>query len=229
MYKFAIIEDDQPTAVAFSSHLTIVWPDCQVDLIDNFSAGLSAIRTTEYDLIISDLNLGPGSERLGGFKLAHGVDASKTPFLIVSGLDLPNLREFAEIVEAWDYMQKPVSSEDLIREVKRALAFRDQTLSHAKAIRDARLDIDVRRRDIVRWKGQRIALSITQVRLIEELASNINKVVGYEILTEHLPSGRTKNTLRVHIAKIKEAFTDVDPGFSCIENTPLAGYRWVVE
>jgi len=229
MYKFAIIEDDRPTAVAFSSHLTNVWPDCQVDLLDNYSDGLSAIRSTEYDLIISDLNLGPGSERLGGFKLARGVDASKTPFLIVSGLDLPNLREFAEVVEAWDYMQKPISSDDLIREVKRALAFRDQAVSQIKAIRDPRLDIDVRRRDIVRWNGQRVSLSITQVRLIEELASNVNKVVPYAILTEHLPSGRTKNTLRVHITKIKEAFTDVDPKFSCIENTPLAGYRWTVE
>lgn len=85
MYKFAIIKDDRPTALAFSNHLTSVWPECQVDLIDSFSAGLSAIRSKEYDLIISDLNLGPGSERLRGFRLAHGVDASKTPFLIVSG------------------------------------------------------------------------------------------------------------------------------------------------
>jgi len=229
MYKFAIIEDDRPTAAAFSSHLTTIWADCKVDLFDNYSDGLSAIKSTEYDLIISDLNLGPGSERLGGFKLARGVDASKTPFLIVSGLDLPNLREFAEVVEAWDYMQKPISPDDLIREVKRALAFRDQAISQIKAIRDPRLDIDVLRRDIVRWHEKRVSLSITQVRLIEELASNVNKVVPYAILTEHLPSGRTKNTLRVHINKIKEAFTDVDPGFSCIENIPLVGYRWTVE
>ena len=229
MYTFAIIEDDEPTSKAFSAHLTAAWHDCKVDIFENFNDGLSAIRSTDYDLIISDLNLGPGSERLGGFKLARGVDATKTPFLIVSGLDLPNLREFAEVVEAWDYMQKPISSEDLIREVRRALAFRNEAKANALSIRDPRLDIDVLRKDIVRWNGKRVNLSITQVRLVEELASNVNKTIPYDTLTEHLPSGRTKNTLRVHITKIKEAFTDVDPTFACIQNTPLAGYRWEVE
>jgi DNA-binding response OmpR family regulator len=229
MYKFAIIEDEDPTRKAFSAHLVSAWPDCKVDVFANFNDGLAAIRTTEYDLIISDLNLGPGSERLGGFKLARGVDPSKTPFLIVSGLDLPNLREFSEVVEAWDYMQKPISSEDLIREVRRALAFRNEAKSLALSIRDPRLDIDVLRKDMVRWNDKKIGLSMTQVRLVEELASNVNKTIPYATLTEHLPSGRNKNTLRVHITKIKDAFTDVDPAFACIQNTPLAGYRWEVE
>jgi DNA-binding response OmpR family regulator len=229
MYKFAIIEDEEPTSAEFMAYLMAAWPDCTVDQFGNFKDGLVAIRAHEYDLIISDLNLGPGSERLAGFKLAHGVDASKTPFLIVSGLDLPNLREFAEVVEAWDYMQKPISSEDLIREVRRALAFRNEVRANSAAVKDPRLDIDVFRKDIVKWNGKRVTLSITQVRLIEELASNPNKTVAYEVLTEHLPTGRNKNNLRVHIAKIKEAFTDVEPDFSCIQNTPLAGYRWVSE
>lgn len=55
-------------------------------------------------------------------------------------------------------MQKPLSSEDLIREVKRALAFRSHALSHVGPIRDERLASDVRRRDIVRWQGRRVAL-----------------------------------------------------------------------
>jgi DNA-binding response OmpR family regulator len=229
MYKFAIIEDEEHTSSEFASYLKAEWPECNVEQFFTFTDGLRAARNEEYDLIISDLNLGPGSERLGGFKLANTVDSATTPFLIVSGLDMPNVREFSEVVEAWDFMQKPVTREELIREVKRALAFRKDVKAISASVSDSRLDIDVRRQDIVRWNGMRVNLSITQVRIVQELATNVNKTIPYATLAEHLPSGRTKNTLRVHITRIREAFTDVEPKFACIENVPLAGYRWVTE
>jgi DNA-binding winged helix-turn-helix (wHTH) protein len=39
-------------------------------------------------------------------------------------------------------------------------------------------------------------------------------------------SGRNRDNVRKHVATIRDAFREVDPGFEAIENVPMRGFRW---
>lgn len=93
---------------------------------------------------------------------------------------------------------------------------------------DPLLAIDPLNRVRVAWRGSRVALSMTQVRIVDMLSKNRNQVLGYDQLYSVLDSGKNKANLRVHIQAIRNAFADVDPEFSRIHNVPMVGYVWRV-
>jgi DNA-binding winged helix-turn-helix (wHTH) protein len=51
-------------------------------------------------------------------------------------------------------------------------------------------------------------------------------VVSYEDLFEVVKSGRNRDNVRKHVSTIRDAFREVDPGFTAIENVPMRGFRW---
>lgn len=225
MYNFAIVEDEERIRKEFVKYLKDEWPDSVVEEFADFSSALAAIADRDFDLIVSDIDLGSGTDRFGGFKLAKGIDCTRTPFIIVSGLTQPDLPELSVALDAWDYLPKPVNAADFIRQAKRALAFRKDVLQTPGAIRDGNLLIDD---NGVTWRGLKVKLSMTHTRLVKELSRNINVTVPYSELFEHLITGRNKQNLRVHITKIREAFSSVDPNFDAIKNFSFKGYSWVL-
>jgi len=236
MYRIAIVEDDKSTNDTFLTHLRNRWPDCAVDQFLDFESANDALSRIQYDLVISDIDLGPGSDKYGGAKISKLLHAKQTPLLVVSGLPQPDLhRELFKALDAWDYLQKPVTESDFINQVSRAITFsqaRQREPSSGRAsiseTPDPSLRIDLRSRTPVTWKGERVNLSMTQIRLLQTLVERANQGVPFATLFEQIASGRNKENLRVHIGAIRREFAAADPSFKSLENVPMLGYIWRV-
>jgi two-component system OmpR family response regulator len=233
MLKFAVIEDIALTNDEFKTFLERIWPDCQVSQYLTFESAINGIRSTDFDLIISDIDLGEGTDRFGGVKIAKALDSQRTPFLVVSGSPQPELqREIFRALDAWDYLQKPVTEADFATQARRAIAFRSaQQGNHiAQGVPHdiAGLNIDLSAREMVKWNGRRVVLSMTQIRLLQVMTDDPGVPIPYTEFYQHIDSGRNKQNLRVHIKQMRQAFVDVDPNFDRIETKHMIGYFWKV-
>ncbi len=92
MYRIAIVEDDKSTNDMFLGYLRNRWADCRVEQFTNFESASDALAKSEYDLVISDVDLGPGSDRFGGAKISKVLHPKQTPLLIISGLPQVDVR-----------------------------------------------------------------------------------------------------------------------------------------
>lgn len=237
MYRIAIVEDDKSTNDTFLTLLKNRWPDCRVDQFLNFESANDALTKYQYDLVISDIDLGPGTDKYGGAKIAKLLHVKQSPLLIISGLPQPELhREMFKALDAWDYLQKPVNESDFINQISRAITFsqaHERGLSNsgsfqAPATPDPNLQIDLRSTTRVTWKGNRVNLSMTQIRLLQTLVEQTNQGVTFETLFDQIDSGRNKENLRVHIGSIRREFSAIDPEFNSLKNVPMLGYMWCV-
>lgn len=237
MYRIAIVEDDKSTNDTFLAFLKNRWPDCRVDQFLNFESANDALIKNQYDLVISDIDLGAGTDKYGGAKIAKILHVKQSPLLVVSGLPQPELhREMFKALDAWDYLQKPVNESDFINQVNRAITFsqaQERETSNSGSLQtqatpDANLQINLRSTTRVTWKGNRVNLSMTQIRLLQTLVEQANKGVTFETLFNQIDSGRNKENLRVHIGAIRREFSAVDPEFNSLNNVPMLGYLWRV-
>lgn len=236
MYRIAIIEDDVPTNDEFKKYVTNLWPDSEVDQFHEFSSAVTALTKTGYDLVISDIDLGPGTDEYGGIKIARALDALKIPLLIVSGSPQPEIhRGIFRALDAWDYLQKPISESDFVTQLDRAMTFRQSRLqalnspnSSFALSNDPNLEIDFHSGPSVKWKNKKVHLSMTQICLLKMLVSKSNSHVKFEELFELISTGRNKENLRVYMGKIRNAFKDVDFDFDSIKTIPMVGYSWSV-
>lgn len=235
MHRVAIIEDDQPTNDVFKKYIQSEWADAEILQFFSFDTAAHAIETEKFDLIVSDLDLGHGTDKLGGIKIAKMMDSVKAPLLIVSGAPQPELhREIFKALGAWDYLEKPVLEHDFITQVIRAIYFRTGTaekatfsvISKEGLTPDSQLIIDRRARLPVSWRKVPVHLSLTEIRLVSELVEKKGVVISYEKLFKLLNTGQNLANLRVHIQNIRAAFKDADPDFGRIQSKMLVGYYW---
>lgn len=237
-WRIAVIEDDAPTAKDYTERLMRIWPDCRIEEYSDSESAMKAIMETDFDLVISDIKLGEGADRMAGIRIAKELDVKRTPLLVVSGLPQPDWhRDVFKALDAWEYLQKPIDPpEEFDTQVKRAMAFRAVTLQDAPyrsyedalKVRVPDLVLDHRAADRVVWRGKRVKLPMCSYYIVELMASRPNEPVKYETLMEKLPTGKNKQNLRQRIQEIKERFEDADPDFDRIENKVMVGYYWRV-
>ncbi len=234
-YKFAVIEDIPSTNNDIKNYLIKRWRSCNVDQYFDYESAINAVSISTFDVVISDVMLGPGSDRLAGIKIAKELNLKRTPVIIVSALTKPEIySEIFEALGAWDYLEKPVIEESLIKQVELALDYRNglleremkELLSSSVNKFDPDLIIDYSSKIKVTWKNQRVRLSLTQTRLVELLARNPNIPIKYTTMFEKIESGQNIENLRVHVMAIREAFKEVDPKFDRISSVTLTGYIW---
>ncbi len=236
MSRIAIIEDDAPTNDEFKRYVINLWPDSEVDQFYEFNTAAAAIKDTNYDLVISDIDLGAGTDQYGGVKIANVLDAKHIPLLIVSGSPQPEIhRGIFRALDAWDYLQKPISENDFATQLDRAMTFRQSRLQANNGVHilsafssDPNLEIDSQSGFLVKWKGKKVHLSMTQICLLKLLLSKPNTDVKFEELFKLISTGRNKENLRVYMGKIRTAFKDIDADFSSIKTIPMVGYSWSV-
>ena len=85
MQKIALIDDEADVIDLLCAWLNEAVPDCQIHPFTALEPALAAIAETDFDLVISDVELGPGSDKYGGVKIAKALDTRKTPLLVVRG------------------------------------------------------------------------------------------------------------------------------------------------
>lgn len=236
MYTFAVIEDNESTNEMLRQYLCNIWPGCTVRQFYTTESALDAITVIDFDLVVSDIDMGPGSDKFGGLKIAKALDATTCPLLIVSGSPQPEVnREMFRALEAWDYLQKPISESDFAQQVKRAIMFRHAQLEAGSTAgkgndgltRDSDLIIDrASRRSVVRWKGNTVKLTLTQISLLELLVESYDQPVPYTRMLAEILTGKNKDNLRMHMSQMRKAFEAIDPEFNRMKPVTMVGYLW---
>lgn len=122
MQQIAVIDDDPEVIDLLMKWLNDIIPDCQVTPFSELEPALTGIATTDFDLVVSDVDLGSGSDKFGGVKIAKALDTRRSPLLVISGYSVQE--GVFRALGAWDYLQKPISEGDFKTEVKRALMYR---------------------------------------------------------------------------------------------------------
>ena len=195
---------------------------------------IETFKSTKPDLVILDIIL--GEEVDGGFELCRILlqeDPSLPVIFLTDRVDevdqVSGLR-----MGAWDYETKPISLAFLAEKVTALLRVRNlrgqsekPPVSSSVAKGDLTLDEE---RMKVEWKGEPVDFTLTEFRLLSELAKKPGHVFSYDALMESaLQTIVAHNTINTHIRNIRHKFVALDKAFDCIENEYALGYRWKCE
>lgn len=228
MPRIAVIEDDPTTSAQLAGWIRAARPELIVDQHFDRDAAEVALSRERYDLVVLDIEL--GHERNAGVALINEINKQGlgTPVLVVSAMPAAIYRSIMKALDAWDYLQKTTFDEaefvETFLDILRTARLREAK-APAKAADDS-LQLDPLKQRTPMWRGQRINLPLTAQRILATLHERAGEVVSYEELFDVVKSGRNRDNVRKHVATIRDAFRDVDPGFDGIENIPMRGFRW---
>jgi DNA-binding response OmpR family regulator len=223
MARVAVIEDDHPTSNQLRAWIESARPGIVVDQWFSRDDAEAAIARERYDLVVLDIEL--GRERHAGVAIINAINKRHaTPVLVVSAMPATIYRSIMKALDAWDYLQKATFEEadfvETFLEILRAVPAR------APATSAAELSMDPLRQRTPMWRGHRINLPLTAQRILAALFAKRGQVVSYDELFDVVKSGRNRDNIRKHVSTIRDAFREIDPGFACIENVPMRGFRW---
>lgn len=116
MPTIAILDDDEPTRKFLS--LILMRAGYEVVAHESKSDFIELLPIFEPDLIVSDIE----SPRMDGFEFLTAMKSKGIPIIILSGFcGNQNYVEEAKKYGAFSCVEKPVSPEEILGEVKRAL------------------------------------------------------------------------------------------------------------
>ena len=233
MPRIAVIEDDLTTSAQLAGWIRAARPELSVDQWFDRDTAEAALLRERYDLVVLDIEL--GRERNAGVALINEINKQGlgTPVLVVSAMPAAIYRSIMKALDAWDYLQKTTFDEaefvetflDILRTARLREPATAAKAATPKAPNDS-LQLDPLWQRTPMWRGQRINLPLTAQRILATLHARTGEVVSYEDLFDVVKSGRNRDNVRKHVATIRDAFRDVDPGFDGIENIPMRGFRW---
>ncbi len=228
-HHVVIVEDDTTALENYCNALTS--HGYAVQGYPDRAAAIRAIQTEAPDLAILDLQL--GNEYDAGFDVLRFLQqhAPQTIPLFVSARDNDFDRISGLRMGAWDYLSKPISLSILKERVAsliRIRELRNQPELTASAPAEQGLSVDLER---VRafWNGQELEATLTELRILDCLASQPGKVCSFNQLAEVTRQRIvTQNTISGHIRRIRGKLKAMDPTFRAIRNVHGVGYRWEI-
>ncbi len=185
-------------------------------------AGLALLRDQTFDVAILDVAL-PG---LDGFRVAQAVRAEGIPIaiLMLTAHDAIEDRVRGLDAGADDYLVKPFAYDELAARL-RSLARRGRVpVLDAVTVGGVRVDFGARS---VTVRDTRVALGVTEFRLVEYLARNHTIVLTRDqILTRIWGEGFAgeSNIVDVYVSAVRRKFRAVGAA-NCIRTIRGIGYR----
>lgn len=229
--RVAVIEDDVPTNNQLVGWIKAAKPNISVDQWFTRDEAETALMDNHYDAVVLDIEL--GRERHAGVALINVINKQpqNTPVLVVSAMPATIYRSIMKALDAWDYLQKTTFEEsDFIEtflDILRSARSQHADGNQPTASLEEELSIDPLWQRTPLWKGHHINLPLTAQRILARLYQSKDQVVSYEDLYKVVKSGRNRDNIRKHVSTIREAFKEIDPQFTGIENVPMRGFRWV--
>ena len=194
-----------------------------VDLVADGETALCYARCYEYSVAVLDW-LMPG---LTGIDVVRQLRrrGALLPVLILSGRDTPQDRVAGLDAGADDYMVKPFDFAELLARL-RALQRRPPHMLPTRLVVGG-LECDPAQRD-VRLGGRRLALTPTELRILEMLMRLSPAVADRRRIAQHVWTDETdafsSNTIDVHLARLRAKLTDSGARIETVRGT---GYRIV--
>ena len=189
---------------------------------------LTHVANGHPDLVILDLSL-PGID--GIETLRHMRSFTNVPVLVLTVRD--GLRDKVTALEAGadDYMVKPFEPEELIARVGAHLRRAEVAPPASPVIRSGGLEIDLVRSRVT-LDGEPVALTPTELRLLEVLLAHRGRLVTREQLLERVWGTRQRSAhtrVRVFVLHLRRKLGDDAARPRLIFTEPGLGYRWIGE
>ena len=221
--KILYIEDDIQFADLIKKYLEKA--DFEVDTVDNSIVALNMIEESDYDLVLSDLNL----EKLNGNQVVEMV--KKYNPLIKVALFTCSKDQFDELVAlktgADDYIKKETSFEILVARLKRLI---DETKvsDFVNVLTSESEDISINIKDrVVTKSGELIRLTKLEFDLLKYFLENKNALLSRKDIYENIWHTSLESAdidLRNIDSHIKNLRKKLD--ISSIVSIRSVGYRW---
>jgi two-component system KDP operon response regulator KdpE len=193
---------------------------------DSGEEALTLVTNGGPDLVLLDLSL-PGID--GIETLRHLRSFTNVPVLVLTVRDALADKVTALESGADDYMVKPFEPEELLARTRAHLRRAHAVEPQPAVVRSGPLEIDLAR-SLVTWDGEPIALTPTELRLLEVLLANRGKLVTREKLLETVWGSRQRSDLgrlRVFVLHLRRKLHDDAARPRLIFTEPGLGYRWI--
>jgi len=228
--KIVLVDDDRNITTSVSMALEA--EGFTVKTFNDGEAGLEGIQDEKPNLAVLDVKM----PRMDGLELLENIRKSdqSLPVIFLTSKDDEVDQVLGLRMGADDYITKPFSQRLLIERI-RTLLRRQKLQNEAKNeettinLGDMVLDDD---RYLCAWKGEPVALTVTEYLLIKTLAANPGHVKSRDQLIE-AAYGETiyvdDRTIDSHIKRVRQKFKKTDSQFDRIEAVYGAGYRFSEE
>lgn len=228
MKKILIVEDDLSIAELEKDYLEL--EGFEVEICNNGVAGLNALKTNEYDLLILDVML----PKIDGFTILRTIREEKDiPVLLVSAKkeDIDKIKGLS--LGADDYITKPFNPSELVARVKSHIRnyerikskFKENIKSDTIIIRGLEINKDSRQ---IFVNGVEVNLPQKEFDLLLHLAENPNRVFSKDELFEKVwgfDAVTDNATVTVHICRVREKIETSTSEPQYIETVWGAGYK----
>src|SRR6266545_7549591 len=200
---------------------------------DAFDDGLTAWQAFERglpDIAILDIGL----PRMDGLELCRKLRtlSDTIPIIFVTSREEEFDRVLGLELGADDYLCKPFSMRELAARVKvllrRAALSREPDGGEERVLEAGPLRLDLRRYQAA-WKGAPLALTVTELNLLQALVRHPGHVkTRAQLLEEAYPHDdyASDRTIDSHIKRLRRKLVEADPSFDGIETVYGLGYRF---
>ncbi|WP_457606659.1 response regulator transcription factor [Nitratifractor sp.] len=211
-----LLEDERMLQEAIREYLNET--GYQVDAYEDGKEAYEAIREKSYDLFIFDINT-PG---INGLNLLERLQKEKiqVPTIFISAITEIEQISRAYELGCYDYLKKPFHLKELTLHIERLIKIAELSAS-SRVVISPMYSYDLQRRKLI-FDGQDQAFSQRQAQIIDLFASNLGKIVDFEMLRyyvwENAPIDNA--TIRAEVHRIRQALKE-----DLIESIKGVGYR----
>jgi two-component system, OmpR family, KDP operon response regulator KdpE len=199
-----------------------------VEEAESGEEALSIVSNGAPDLVVLDLGL-PGID--GQETLRHLRTFTTVPVIVLTVRDSLHDKVSALESGADDYLVKPFEPEELLARARAHLRRAGTPEYRSPIVRSGDLEIDLGRR-LVTWQGEPVALTPTELRLLEVLLEHRGKLVTREQLLRAV-WGSDRQTdrgrVRVFVLHLRRKLHDDAARPRLIFTEPGLGYRWIAQ
>ena len=218
--RILLVEDETGLANALSEHLEL--QGMAVDTFDHLRQAELAIRTTEYDIVLLDLQLVDG-DAIPWLKKRR-QEGLVTPVIVLTARDQISDRIAGLDAGADDYVIKPYDLDEVSARIQ-AVTRRGAGLA-TNAVTYGRVTADLQKRSL-EIDGELIDLTAREWSILETLIKRPGHVVSKEQIEDRLYAFGHEvesNTVEVYISRLRKKM-----GKDLIKTARGLGYRLEAE
>jgi DNA-binding response OmpR family regulator len=214
--RLLLLEDERMLQEAIREYLTAT--GYRVDAYEDGMEAYEAIHTNKYDLFIFDIN----TPSIDGLSLLEKIQQEKiqVPTIFISAITQIEQISRAYELGCCDYLKKPFHLKELTLHIDRLMKISEHSSCSLVTI-SPMYSYDLNRRRLV-FDGKDQKLTQRQAQIIDLLASNLDKIVDFEMLRyyvwENAPIDNA--TIRAEVHRVRQALKE-----DLIESIKGIGYR----
>ncbi len=219
MSSLLLLEDDNSLGQTLKERLEK--ENYQVQWAKSCREALASLQSSEFDLVILDVNLPDGS----GFDVANKIRKEKTvPFLFMTALNSAENRLKGFEMGAEEFIPKPFHLKELLLRVRHVLEIHRRT----EKIICRGVIIDLKARDLTLPDGKKVAISTKDFQVLELLIRAEPEAVSRDTILnsvwgeDKFPTHRTVDNSIVRLRQLLS-----DDSSEIIRTVRGVGYQWI--